>query len=97
MMVTCDNVNRRGAPCEIFLRGPFFHMYSPTIYIFYILYLRPQIDDLVNQGRRTSDELKALKNEVVDLNRMIQRVNNDNEALKNQVQGPLGDRVTLLS
>ncbi|KAG8559972.1 hypothetical protein GDO81_017512 [Engystomops pustulosus] len=45
---------------------------------------KSKIDDLVNQGKRTSDELKTLKNEVVDLNRMIQRVNNDNEALKNQ-------------
>ncbi|XP_044158654.1 keratin, type II cytoskeletal 8-like [Bufo gargarizans] len=45
---------------------------------------KSKIDDLVNQGKRTSDELKALKNEVVDLHRMIQRVNSDNEALKNQ-------------
>ncbi|XP_056409321.1 keratin, type II cytoskeletal 8-like isoform X2 [Hyla sarda] len=45
---------------------------------------RSKIDDLVAQGRRANDELKALKGEVVDLHRVIQRVNNDNEALKNQ-------------
>ncbi|XP_073503525.1 intermediate filament protein ON3-like [Phyllobates terribilis] len=45
---------------------------------------KSKIDDLVNQGKRASDELKALKNEMADLHRMIQRVNSDNEALKNQ-------------
>ncbi|XP_066431335.1 keratin, type II cytoskeletal 8-like [Eleutherodactylus coqui] len=45
---------------------------------------KSKIDDLINQGKRAGDELKALKNEVVDLHRMIQRVNSDNEALKNQ-------------
>ncbi|XP_069838409.1 keratin, type II cytoskeletal 8-like isoform X3 [Dendropsophus ebraccatus] len=45
---------------------------------------KSKIDDLVAQGKRANDELKALKNEVVDLHRLIQRVNSDNEALKNQ-------------
>ncbi|CAJ0945440.1 unnamed protein product [Ranitomeya imitator] len=45
---------------------------------------KSKIDDLVNQGKRASDELKTLKNEMADLHRMIQRVNSDNEALKNQ-------------
>ncbi|KAM4024285.1 keratin, type II cytoskeletal 8-like [Anomaloglossus baeobatrachus] len=45
---------------------------------------KSKIDDLVNQGKRTTDELKALKNEMAELHRMIQRVNSDNEALKNQ-------------
>ncbi|XP_075687174.1 keratin, type II cytoskeletal 8-like [Rhinoderma darwinii] len=45
---------------------------------------KSKIDDLVNQSKRSSDELKAMKNEMGDLHRMIQRVNNDNEALKNQ-------------
>ncbi|KAM4626333.1 keratin, type II cytoskeletal 8-like [Discoglossus pictus] len=45
---------------------------------------KSKIDDLVNQGKRNSDELKALKNELADLNRMILRVNNENEGLKTQ-------------
>ncbi|XP_053554097.1 keratin, type II cytoskeletal 8 [Bombina bombina] len=45
---------------------------------------KSKIDDLVNQSKRSNDELKALKNELSDLNRTIQRVNNDNEALKTQ-------------
>ncbi|XP_068102209.1 keratin, type II cytoskeletal 8-like isoform X2 [Hyperolius riggenbachi] len=45
---------------------------------------KSKIEDLLNQAKRTNDELKALKNELADLHRMIQRVNSDNEALKNQ-------------
>ncbi|XP_075037177.1 keratin, type II cytoskeletal 8-like [Mixophyes fleayi] len=45
---------------------------------------RSKIDDMVNQAKRTNDELKGMKNELADLHRMIQRVNSDNEALKNQ-------------
>ncbi|XP_063790002.1 intermediate filament protein ON3-like [Pseudophryne corroboree] len=45
---------------------------------------KSKIDDMVNQAKRTNDELKAMKAELADLHRMIQRVNSDNEALKNQ-------------
>ncbi|KAM8934628.1 keratin, type II cytoskeletal 8-like [Pelodytes ibericus] len=43
-----------------------------------------KIDDLRNQAKRADDELKSLKNELGELNRMIQRVNSDNDALKSQ-------------
>ncbi|XP_063285319.1 keratin, type II cytoskeletal 8-like isoform X1 [Pelobates fuscus] len=45
---------------------------------------KSKIDDMVNQARRTDDELKSVKNEIGDLHRMIQRANSENEALKIQ-------------
>ncbi|KAM4698076.1 intermediate filament protein ON3-like [Rhinophrynus dorsalis] len=45
---------------------------------------KSKIDDMVNQARRSNDELKALKNEVVDSHRLIQRITSENDALKNQ-------------
>ncbi|KAM5153319.1 keratin, type II cytoskeletal 8-like [Mantella aurantiaca] len=45
---------------------------------------KSKIDDMMNQSKRTNNELKALKSELADLHRMMQRTNSDNEALKNQ-------------
>lgn len=45
---------------------------------------KSKIEDMMNQSKRTNDELKALKNELSDIHRTMQRINSDNEALKNQ-------------
>ncbi|XP_053327566.1 keratin, type II cytoskeletal 8-like [Spea bombifrons] len=45
---------------------------------------KSKMDDMVTQAKRSNDELKSLKNELAELNRMIQRVNSENEALKTQ-------------
>ncbi|OCT60956.1 intermediate filament protein ON3 isoform X1 [Xenopus laevis] len=43
-----------------------------------------KIDDMENQAKRNNEELKALRNDLNDLNRMIQRASSDNEAIKNE-------------
>ncbi|KAM9305165.1 intermediate filament protein ON3-like [Gastrophryne carolinensis] len=55
---------------------------------------KSKIDDMMNQSKRANDELKALKSELTDTHRSIQRINSDNEALKNQ-RAQLENAITL--